>query len=195
MFRGASRASLALALLTTAGCTDIFELKQSSTTQIAAAGLYKPENAQLLVNGLISDFECGYTRVVTGMGLLGDEIMNAWANAANYDYERRTITASSGYSGGCGVAQIPSFYTALSTARGMADTTYVELSGWTDEQVPNRNKLLAQAAVYGAYSLVMLGEALCTGAINVGPELSSAQLFEESRAPLRQSRHARHCRQ
>lgn len=171
---------LALAVLATSGCGDVLSLKQSSSVQIEAAGLYKPSNAALLVNGLMSDFECGYTRVVTGMGLLGDEIMNAWANAANYDYERRTITASSGYVGGCGTAQIPSFYTALSTARGMADTTYVELTGWTDQEVPNRAKLLAQAAAYGAYSLVMLGESMCSAAINVGPELAPAQLFQEA---------------
>src|SRR5688500_10766408 len=138
--------ALAVSVLVGAGCGDILSLKQSSTDQIAAAGLYIPENAQLLVNGVIADFECSYTRVVTGMGILGDEIQNAFANTNNYDYDRRTITPSSSYTGGCGGDQLPSFYTSLNTARGMADTVYVELSGWTDEEVPNRQRLLAQAA-------------------------------------------------
>lgn len=172
---------LALSLLAVTGCGDILSLKQSSTAQIDAAGLYTPKNAQLLVNGVIADFECAYTRVVTGMGILGDEIKNAWANSNNYDYDRRTITPTSPYDGGCGGSQLPGFYTALSTARGVADTTYVELNGWTDAEVPNREKLMAQAAIYGGYSLIMLGEAMCTAAINVGPELSSAQVFEEAR--------------
>ena len=180
MRNNTARAFIALTVLLSAGCGDIFSLKQSSSTQIAADGLYKPANAQLLVNGVIADFECAYTRVVTGMGLLGDEIQNAWANNSNYDYERRTISASSGYASGCTNEQIPGFYTSLSTARGMADTVYVELSGWTDEEVPNRNRLLTQAAIYGAYSIVMLGEAMCSAAINVGPELTPAQLFEEA---------------
>src|SRR5687767_10012848 len=148
------RTCLAVLVLASTGCGDILELKQSSTDQIAADGLYIPANAQLLVNGVIADFECAYTRVVAGMGILGDEIQNAFANTTNYDYDRRTITPSSGIYGGCGGAQQPSFYTALNTARGMADTTYVELLGWTDEEVPNRQRLLAQAAAYGGYSLI-----------------------------------------
>ena len=172
------------AILSSTGCGDIFDLKQSSNAQIDASTLFIPKNAQLLVNGVIADFECAYTRVVTGMGVLGDEIQNAWANTANYDYDRRTITPSSPYAGGCGGDQLPGFYTALSTARGVADTTHAAINSWSDAEVPNRQKLLAQAAAYGGYALIMLGEALCSAAINVGPELTSAQLFEEARIRL-----------
>jgi starch-binding outer membrane protein, SusD/RagB family len=170
-----------LSVMLSAGCGDIFSLKQSSTSQIDASTLFVPKNAQLLVNGVIADFECAYTRVVTGMGVLGDEIQNAWAQTNNYDYDRRTVTPSSPIFGGCGGDQLPAFYTGLNTARGAADTTYAALSNWSDEEVPNRAKLMAQAAAYGGYSLIMLGEAMCTCAINLGPELTSAQVFEEAR--------------
>lgn len=172
--------ALALCALASAGCGDILSLKQSSATQIEADGLYAPANAQLLVNGVIADFECAFTRVVASMAIHGDELANAWAAADNYDRDRRTVTPSSPFTGGCGGAQHPSFYAALNTARGMADTTYVELAGWSDAEVANRARLLAQTAAYGGYSLVMLGEAMCTGAINVGPELTSLQLFDEA---------------
>jgi starch-binding outer membrane protein, SusD/RagB family len=181
--RSTRRALCAVALLgilSSTGCGDIFDLKQSSSSQIDASTLFVPKNAQLLVNGVIADFECAYIRVVAGEGILGDEIMNAFTNAANQDYDRRTITGSSNYTGGCGGAQFPSFYTGLNTARGVADTTYAAISSWTDADVPNRQKLLAQAATYGAYSLIMLGESLCSAAINVGPELTPAQVFEEA---------------
>jgi starch-binding outer membrane protein, SusD/RagB family len=174
-------AALAVCVLTTAGCDDIFSLKQSSAAQIEAAGLYKPSNAQLLVNGVIADFECAFARTVLGMAVHGDELSNAWAATLNYDVDRRSVATNGPYAGGCAGAQHPSFYTALNTARGVADTTYVELSGWTDAEVPNRARLLAQTAAYGGYSLVMLGEVMCTGAINVGPELTSMQLFEEAK--------------
>jgi starch-binding outer membrane protein, SusD/RagB family len=180
--RGAARTALLSAcVLATAGCDDIFSLKQSSAAQIEAAGLYKPSNAQLLVNGVIADFECAFARVVTGMAVHSDELANAWVASDNYDLDRRSVTPASPFAGGCGGSQHPSFYTALNTARGMADTTYVELSGWTDTEVPNRARLLAQTAAYGGYSLVMLGEAMCTGAINRSPEMTSLQLFEEAR--------------
>jgi starch-binding outer membrane protein, SusD/RagB family len=177
--RGLSRAAALVAcVLATTGCDDIFSLKQSSDTQIDAAGLYRPENAQLLVNGVIADFECAFTRVVTAMAVHSDELANAWSAADNHDLDRRTVTPTSPFAGGCGGSQHPSFYTALNTARGMADTTYVELSGWTDQLVPNRGRLLAQSAAYGGYSLVMLGEAMCTGAVNLSAEMTSPQLFE-----------------
>lgn len=180
----AACAALAMASITT-GCGDILSLEQSSSNQIDARGLYIPANAQLLVNGVIADFECAYTRVVAGMAILGDEIINAWANGVLYDYERRTVSPSHGYAGDCsGSHQVPSFYTGLNTARGMADTAYIELSRWTDAQVPDRARLQAEAALYGGYSLIMLGEAMCSGAINVGPELTSMELFREAKQRL-----------
>jgi hypothetical protein len=40
---------------------------------------------------------------------------------------------------------------------------------------------MAQAAAHGGYALVILGEAMCTAAINLGPELTSAQVFQEAK--------------
>ena len=45
----------------------------------------------------------------------------------------------------------------------------------------NRTKLIGQAAAYAGYSLVLLGEGMCSAAINVGPELTPAQLFAEAK--------------
>ena len=51
------------------------------------------------------------------------------------------------------------------------------LQGWTDAQVTNRQSLIAQAATYAGYSLVLLGESMCSAAIDLGPEMSRPQLF------------------
>src|ERR687890_137755 len=40
---------------------------------------------------------------------------------------------------------------------------------------------ISQAANAAGYSLVLLGEGMCSAAINLGPELQPAQLFEEAR--------------
>jgi hypothetical protein len=45
----------------------------------------------------------------------------------------------------------------------------------------NRQVLIARAASYAGYSLLLLGEGMCTTAINIGPELTSAQVFAEAR--------------
>jgi starch-binding outer membrane protein, SusD/RagB family len=174
-------AAVAMAALVTAGCDDILSLKQSNPGQVDAATLYIPANAQLLVNSAVGDFECAFSRYVTGTGILADEIENAITQQANYDYDRRTLAPTAPYSGGCGGAQQPGIYTGLSIARATADTVYARFEEWTDAQVENRVRHMATLSAYGGYSLLLLGEAFCSAAINVGPEMSSQQLFEEAK--------------
>jgi hypothetical protein len=174
-------ALLTLALLGVS-CGDILSLKQSNPSLIDASTLYVPSNALLLVNGAIADFECAYSRYVTGSGILSDEIADAIGNTVNYNYDRRLVTPTDVYAGSCSSgAQQPGFYTALSTARADADTAHARFEEWTDAEVKDRVKLMGQLSVYGGYSLLILGEAMCSAAINVGPELTSAQLFAEAK--------------
>ncbi|MGH9662236.1 MAG: hypothetical protein ACRD96_27045, partial [Bryobacteraceae bacterium] len=179
----ACRLTSAAIFLALAACGDITSLKQSNPGQLSAGTIYVPANAQLLVNGVISDFDCAFARYVAGSALFTDELLNAFANTGTYDYERRTIATNAGYgTGGCGTESSPSIYSTLSTARGVADTTLAKLEGWTDEQVLNRTKLIGQAAAYGGYSLVLLGEGMCSAAINLGPEITPAELFTEAKS-------------
>src|SRR5262249_1134985 len=69
-------------------------------------------------------------------------------------------------------------YKPLSTARWDADQLDSLLQAWTDAQVPNRMSMLATSAVYAGYSLVLLGESMCSAAIDLGPEMTPAQLFQ-----------------
>lgn len=164
-------------------CNEITTLKQENPGQLDGNTLFVPGNAQLLVNGVIADFECAFARYVVGSGLLADELTTAIANTDNYDYERRTIQTNRAYgTGGCGgTNQQPSIYTTLSTARGVADTTLAKLEGWTDQEVPNRQRLIGQAATYAGYSLILLGEGMCSAAINLGPEIQPPELFNEAK--------------
>lgn len=169
----------------TAACTDITSLTQVNPGQVSASTLYIPTNAQLLVNGAISDFECAYTRYVVGSGLLIDELSNAIGSSANFDFDARRLLTNASYgTGTCAANQQPAIYSTLSTARGSADTVLARLREWTDASLPagvSRVKLIGQAAAYAGYSLVMLGEGMCTGAVNLSPELTSAQLFAEAK--------------
>jgi hypothetical protein len=168
----------------TAACRDITVLEQSNPGTLEAAKLYVPSNAQLLLNGAISDFQCAYQRYVAGSGLLGDELSNAIAGSDNYDYDgRRTRTNQAYGTATCGNNQQPPIYTTLSVARGSADTLISRLKVWTQAELPpgtNRERLIAQAYVYAGYSILLLGEGMCSAAINVGPALTPAQLFAEA---------------
>jgi len=180
-----ARAALAFPILWSVACRDVTSLQQSNPGQLSAASAYVPANAQLLLNGAAEDFWCAYTRYVVGSGLFTDELSVAISNTTNFDYDRRTLTSGQSYgTAGCGSNQQPPIYTTLSTARGSADTILAKLRAWTDAEMPtgvSRTRLIGQAATYAGYSLVLLGEGMCSAAINVGPELTPAQLFAEAK--------------
>ena len=167
---------------TLAACTELTTLKQENPGQLDASGLYVPSNAQLLTNGVIADFECAYQRYVVGSAIFTDELTNAMSSSTNFDYDRRTLPTTAAYgTATCGANQTPPIYSTLSIPRASGDTLYSKLQGWTDTDVPNRQKLMAQSQVYAGYALTLLGEGMCSAAINVGPELTPAQLFAEAK--------------
>jgi starch-binding outer membrane protein, SusD/RagB family len=183
--RRSSRYALAVLPLAVVmfACDSLTNLEQENPSQILANDAYVPRNATLLVNGAIGDFECALFRYTTAAGLLGDELVNAFANAAQDNYDRRSHPLTGPYADGCGGAQLPGVYTSLSVARASADTILARLQEWTDaEMAPNvnRTQLIGQAAAHAGYSLVLLGEGMCSAAINVGPELTPQQLFTEA---------------
>lgn len=168
------------ALVGLAACADASKiLDQEAPSRVEASTLDNPAYAQLLVNGAIGDFECALGSYIIAGGLVGDELIDAQLSQAGWDYDRRTIFPSSPPYGTfqCGAIQAPGLYTPLSVARFQADNALRKLQGWSDAQVANRQSLIGQAATYAGYSLLLLGEAMCSAAIDVGPEMSRAQLF------------------
>jgi len=178
-------AASALAVLGSA-CSEITSLKQENPGLLPVETLYVPANAQPLVNGAIGDFECAYYRYVVGSGLFADELTVGISQTANYDYDARRLNTNATYgTNNCSSpspssVQQPGIYTPLSVARATGDTIAVKLEGWTDTEVVNRSKLIGQAYVYAGYSLTLLGEGMCSAAINLGPEIQPPALFAEA---------------
>ena len=169
--------------LTLAACSDITSLKQDAPSRIKAGDVETPENAALLVQGAVGDFECALADYIVAAGAVGDELANA--NLANriWDFDRRTILPTNTvYSTESCDDGDPTVYTTLSTARYDGDNALRLLDGWTDEEVPGRIGLIATAATYAGYSLVLLGEGMCSAALDVGPELTPAQILTEAEA-------------
>jgi hypothetical protein len=178
--RGAWAVLLVVTPLLAGACADASKiLEQNAPSRVEAGTLDNPTYAQLLVNGAIGDFECALGNYIIAGGLVGDELIDAQLGQAGWDYDRRTIFAGSiPYAiTQCGANQAPGLYTPLSVARYQADNTLKKLQGWTDAQVTNRQSLIATAATYAGYSLLLLGEAMCSAAIDLGPEMSRTDLF------------------
>src|SRR5512140_1495741 len=160
------------------GCSDLTTLKQTNPSQLSGKTVFTPANAQLIVNGAIADFQCAYSRYALGSGLFTDELTVAIASTPDFEMDSRSMPSNHSYgTGACDAVQFPPIYTPLSVARAAGDTAAAALEGWTDEQVPNRSLLIAQASYAAGYSLILLGEGMCSAAINLGPELTPAQLF------------------
>ncbi len=180
-------ACIAAAVLSGAACRDVTSLQQSNPGALDASSVYVPANAVLLTNGVIADFECAFSRYVVGSGVFTDELSDAIANPTNYEYDRRAVLTNGPYGTVTCTSttnQQPGIYATLSTARGSGDTVAAKLRGWTDAELPagvSRVKLIAQASTYSGYSIVLLGESMCSAAINLGPELTPAQLFAEAK--------------
>jgi hypothetical protein len=168
--------------LALAACDDLTSLDQEAPSRIPADSLESPENAALLVQSAIGDFECALASYIVAGGLVGDELLNSNITNRLWDYDRRTILPTNTVYSTETCGGDPSVYTVLSTARYDADNALRLLDGWTDEEVPDRTQLIATAAAYAGYSLVLLGEGMCSAAIDVGPELTPAQLLGEAEA-------------
>jgi starch-binding outer membrane protein, SusD/RagB family len=146
---------------------------------VPAEGLADPSKSVLLVNGAIGDFECALGSFVVMGGLVGEELVDVTQTADRWPYDRRDVQSGDARYGtsaceGLGV------YVPLSTARFTADQVLGLLQGWTDEQMPqgvNRSQLIATAAAYAGYAYLLMGEMFCTSSVDLGPELSPAQMF------------------
>lgn len=158
-------------------CNDLRNaLDVTAPDKIDAASLRTPANAPLLVNSTQGDFECAWGAFVVDGAYLSGELMDATLTAARYSLPRRAVDPSETYYS-LGECDGLGVYTPISRARYTADTALTLLKGWTDAQVPNRQQLMARAAIYAGYDYIMLGELFCSAAVDVGPELSSNQLF------------------
>lgn len=173
-------AGLLLALAS--GCTSLIDVEAPS--RVRADQLATPSNAALLVNSTGADFECALAHYIVATGLVGNELEIGTTLIVMKEYDKRDFnpSASSYTSQVCSgnVEGNVGLYKPLSTARFQADNTVGLLEGWSDAEVANRQRLLATAANYAGYSLVLLGEAMCSAAIDVGPELTPTQLFQEA---------------
>jgi len=176
--RGASALGALLAsafLLVTAGCGDLLEVTPPDL--IPADGLADPANAELLLNGAVGDFECAFGAYVALTGVMAHEMIDATQTAARWAYDRRNVIPAEPLYGTSSCTGM-GIYTPLSTARFSADYILENLQAWSNDDVPNRQELIARAAAYSGYSHLLLGEAFCTVAIDLSAELPSASVIQ-----------------
>ncbi|HKJ91985.1 MAG TPA: hypothetical protein VJ957_02400 [Longimicrobiales bacterium] len=163
-----------------AGCDALDNaLSVDTPERIPAEGLATPANADLLVNGAIGDFECAFGAYVALTAELSHEMIDATETADRWVYDRRDVKSDDARYSTYGCESL-GVYVPLSTARWSAESTLGDLQKWTDQQVPDRQDLMAKAAAYAGYSYVLLGEGFCQAAIDLSPAMSSQALFDSA---------------
>ncbi|MDQ6888088.1 MAG: RagB/SusD family nutrient uptake outer membrane protein [Gemmatimonadota bacterium] len=162
------------------GCNTDRLLDVTAPSQVPVTLFDNPANAVLMVNSAIGDFECAYGSAVTVEGIISDELADSQLGAAAWPYDRRdanTQTNGSYGTNSCSNNQTPGIYTPLSTARWDADNALTKLQKWTDAQVPNRQTLIAKAALYAGFGYAIIGMSFCEAAFDLGPQQKQPAIF------------------
>jgi hypothetical protein len=177
------RAALSLAIgattmLVACNSTDLLDVATPANVPVAI--LDDPKNATLMVNSAVGDFECALGSTIAVEGIISDELADAQLGAAAWPYDRRdanVVTNGSYGTNGCTSNQTPGIYNPLSTARWGADHALKNLNEWTDAQVPNRQALIAKAAVYAGFAYALIGQSMCEAAFDLGPIVAQTAIF------------------
>ncbi len=164
----------------TAACSNFDRLLSVQTpSRLAEEAYLVPENAALISASAVADYECALGGYVVASGLGAGEFIETTQTAARWSYDRRNILAVDATYATAGCEGI-GVYTPINTARYTNDQAVRRLEEWTDTQVPNRQRLIAVNSAMAGFSLILLGEGFCEGAIDVGPSLTPAQLFDSA---------------
>jgi starch-binding outer membrane protein, SusD/RagB family len=175
------RPAAVLLLALAVGACDALDkaLNVEAPDRVDAGDMSHPQNAGLLVSGALGDFECALGGYIVSAGLLGNELMDASITAARHPLDSRNIDDSSPYATNSCDGSPTGVYRPLSTAIWTTNNALARLNEWTDAQVSNRSNLIAQAAAYGGYAHVLMGEGFCSSVITeLGPEVTTAQIFQ-----------------
>jgi hypothetical protein len=176
---------LALGLSLTA-CNTLDDLiSVESPSSVAAQDLDDPANADLLVTSAENDFRCALVHFIAAGAYVGNEwgVGGDTGGGSFVWYDARVFTPggwTSMYATGDCSGDAPNVYEPLSTARWLADDALRRLDEWGDSQVPNRTALSAKAAAFAGYSLTLLGESMCSAALDQGPEMTPDEIFAEA---------------
>jgi hypothetical protein len=167
-------------LLGTAACDTVDRLLTvTSPSRLAEASYLVPQNAALISNSAVADFECAHGAYIVASGLAAGELVEGTQTAARWTMDRRDVIPNEAQYASAGCAAI-GVYTPLNVARHTNDQAVRLLEGWTDQQVANRQRLIARNAAMAGYSLVLLAEGFCSCVIDLGRELTPAQAFDSA---------------
>ena len=153
-------------VLSVAACSDLLDV--SDPGSIPGEQLTNPALENLLVNGVIGEFQVAYGSYVLWSGVLADEVFTDHTNVAVREFSLHNFIDLNETNEGV--------YVNLQRTRQSADDASArlkEMLGGTAASSLN----LARVYAYGAYSYVLLGEGFCDAPVNISEPLPPEELF------------------
>jgi hypothetical protein len=169
---------LALSLASPAACNSLLDVESPGRVPVDA--LADPALAPTLAAAAIQTFQCGAVAFAGTAGMLSGEYLSANGFVNNHIWEWRGIVEIKGAPGTCDVGRATTsmgFYTPLQQARFQLDDTFARVEAFTDEQVPNRGRILTEMRAYAGYAYTLLAEGMCSMAIDNGPEMTRGDVL------------------
>jgi hypothetical protein len=168
--RRPGRRVAALAVLTSAvlaGCDGLLDVDLPGS--ISEQSLNDPSQAQLLVTSAITNVECGFSDFIASNASGNEDVLlriTGWWGGSHEFAEAPAITNCNTVNSAHG------WWSPLHKGRYLAEGAYEKITGW---DVANKERLLAQSALYAAIPYNLFGEYFCEMAFEEGPLLSPDQ--------------------
>ena len=140
----------ALMATTTAACDKLLDVENPASVPIEA--LDDPALMQTLEAAAIQQFQCAFANFAANAGILSGEYWVSSNFVNSHPWEWRGVVQIKGTGGSCPNRNATSlgFYTPMQQARFQLDDLFERASAFTDQEVPNRQRMLAEARAYPA---------------------------------------------
>ena len=162
-------------------CDDLLEVELPG--QVTEDATFVPSQARLLVNSAIADIECAYSDFTAFEGAGYDDAATRTVGWWGGRFERPPQPGTGGTCAGSQENTSGNWFVPFHKGRWMAEQVYERLTNeWDVSQVPDREQLMAIAAIYAGIAYTYFGEFFCEVTANGGPLMS----WDESLATAEQ---------
>ena len=175
---GVPRAMLMLSMVATTACNSL--LAVDNPGRVTADALSDPALAPILEAAALQSAQCAIAQFAVTGGTLSGEYVVSNGFVDSHPWEWRGIIEIKGAPGSCPGSRTTTsmgFYTPMQQARFQLEDLARRLAGFTDAQVPNRQKMLAEMAAYSGYMHTLLAEGMCDMVLDNGPKMTSAEVW------------------
>ncbi len=159
----------AAVMIVASACSDLLEV--SDPGAIGGDQLTDPALEQLVINGVIGEFQNAYSSYALWSGVLSDEVFTDHTNVAVRQFSLHDFDDLNATNSG--------IYVSLQRTRQSADDAVVRLRTMLGTAAAS-NLNVARALAYGGYAYVLLAEGFCDAPVNLSAPLTPDELFSEA---------------